>query len=53
LDEVSTWLNDVITDLDAEVFVRAVGKKAWGEKNFQVRLKPSILGFRNPDPLLL
>ncbi len=33
---MSTWLDGVINDLDAEVLVRALAKKGWSEKNFQV-----------------
>jgi cytoskeleton-associated protein 5 len=36
LDEMTTWLEGVIADVDAEVVVRAVAKKGWNEKNFQV-----------------
>ncbi|KAK0214271.1 microtubule associated protein [Armillaria nabsnona] len=39
LDEMSTWLDGVINDLDAEVLVRALAKKGWSEKNFQVSSK--------------
>lgn len=37
LDEMMTWLETEIQALDAEVVVRALAKKGWGEKNFQVR----------------
>ncbi|KAL4265310.1 CLASP family protein [Pleurotus pulmonarius] len=36
IEEMTTWLNSVIGDIDAEVVVRAIGKKGWNEKNFQV-----------------
>ena len=36
LDEMSSWLETVLETLDAEVVVRALAKKGWGEKNFQV-----------------
>ena len=36
LDEMNSWLETVLETLDAEVVVRALGKKGWGEKNFQV-----------------
>ncbi|KAK0210718.1 microtubule associated protein [Desarmillaria ectypa] len=39
LDEMSTWIDGVINDLDAEVLVRALAKKGWSEKNFQVSSK--------------
>ncbi len=38
IEEMTTWLNSVIGDIDAEVVVRAIGKKGWNEKNFQVLL---------------
>ncbi|KAF7294962.1 Cytoskeleton-associated protein 5 [Mycena indigotica] len=39
LEEMTTWIEGVIDELDAEVIVRAVGKKGWGDSNFQVVLK--------------
>jgi len=36
LDEMSSWLEPLLETLDAEVVVRALAKKGWGEKNFQV-----------------
>lgn len=36
LEEMTTWVEDIVEELDAEVVVRALGKKGWGEKNFQV-----------------
>ncbi|KAF7363414.1 Microtubule associated protein [Mycena sanguinolenta] len=39
LDEMTTWVGGVINDVDAEVIVRALGKKGWAEKNFQVSAK--------------
>ncbi|KAL1735292.1 armadillo-type protein [Schizophyllum commune] len=39
LEEMDTWLNGAIEDLDAEVLVRALVKKGWSEKNFQVSAK--------------
>ncbi|KDQ33264.1 hypothetical protein PLEOSDRAFT_1091403 [Pleurotus ostreatus PC15] len=36
IEEMTNWLNSVIGDVDAEVVVRAIGKKGWNEKNFQV-----------------
>jgi cytoskeleton-associated protein 5 len=38
LDEMSTWLESQIQSLDAEVLVRALAKRGWSEKNFQVRM---------------
>lgn len=38
LDEMTAWMEGVIADVDAEVVVRALAKKGWAEKNFQVRL---------------
>ena len=39
LEEMTTWVEGVVEELDAEVVVRALGKKGWGEKNFQVSTK--------------
>ena len=39
LEEMTTWVEGVVEELDAEVIVRALGKKGWGEKNFQVSAK--------------
>jgi len=36
LEEMPTWLESQIDTLDAEVLVRALAKKGWSEKNFQV-----------------
>ena len=30
------WLDDVIDNIDAEVVIRALAKRGWNEKNFQV-----------------
>lgn len=39
LEEMTTWVESMVEGLDAEVVVRALGKKGWGEKNFQVSAK--------------
>ena len=39
LEEMTTWVESMVEELDAEVVVRALGKKGWGEKNFQVLAK--------------
>lgn len=36
LEEMITWVEDEVNVLDAEVMVRALAKKCWAEKNFQV-----------------
>jgi cytoskeleton-associated protein 5 len=36
---MTTWVESMVEELDAEVVVRALGKKGWGEKNFQVSTK--------------
>ncbi|KAF8559545.1 ARM repeat-containing protein [Imleria badia] len=38
-EEMTTWLEGVVQDVDAEVVVRAIAKKGWTEKNFQVSAK--------------
>lgn len=37
LEEMTGWAEANVSDLDAEVIVRALAKKGWNEKNFQVR----------------
>ena len=39
LEDMATWVESVVEEVDAEVVVRALGKKGWGEKNFQVSTK--------------
>ncbi|KAJ3826276.1 microtubule associated protein [Lentinula raphanica] len=39
LDEMSTWLDSVIEEVDSEVIIRSLAKKGWAEKNFQVSAK--------------
>ncbi|KAF8268872.1 ARM repeat-containing protein [Lactarius quietus] len=39
LEDMTTWVESMVEELDAEVIVRALGKKGWGEKNFQVSAK--------------
>ena len=36
LDEMTSWVESVINEVDAEVVTRALAKRGWGEKNFQV-----------------
>lgn len=36
LEEMTTWIESVVEEVDAEVIVRALAKKGWAEKNFQV-----------------
>jgi cytoskeleton-associated protein 5 len=35
-EEMDPWLDGVVEEIDAEVVVRALAKKGWSEKNFQV-----------------
>ncbi|EEB92170.1 hypothetical protein MPER_09361, partial [Moniliophthora perniciosa FA553] len=39
LDEMNTWLEGIVDNVDAEVVIRALAKKGWAEKNFQVSAK--------------
>lgn len=39
LEEMTTWVDEQVESLDAEVVVRALAKKGWSEKNFQVSTK--------------
>lgn len=36
LDEMINWIEGAIDEIDAEVVIRALAKKGWAEKNFQV-----------------
>jgi cytoskeleton-associated protein 5 len=36
VEEMTTWLESVVEQVDAEVVVRFIAKKGWNEKNFQV-----------------
>ncbi|KAG0707800.1 armadillo-type protein [Suillus ampliporus] len=38
-EEMQTWIEGIVEDVDAEVVVRAIAKKGWSEKNFQVSAK--------------
>ncbi|KIJ69430.1 hypothetical protein HYDPIDRAFT_185206 [Hydnomerulius pinastri MD-312] len=38
-EEMTTWLEGVLEEVEAEVVVRAIAKKGWAEKNFQVSAK--------------
>jgi cytoskeleton-associated protein 5 len=35
-EEMDPWLDGAVEEIDAEVVVRALAKKGWSEKNFQV-----------------
>ncbi|KAJ7172511.1 armadillo-type protein [Mycena filopes] len=39
LDEMTSWVEGEINEVDAEVVIRALAKKGWSEKNFQVSAK--------------
>ncbi|KAF9005621.1 microtubule associated protein [Cyathus striatus] len=39
LEEMSGWIDTQIESVDAELIVRALAKKGWSEKNFQVSSK--------------
>ena len=38
LEEMTGWVESSAESLDSEVIVRFLGKKGWGEKNFQVSI---------------
>ncbi|EGN92471.1 hypothetical protein SERLA73DRAFT_172906 [Serpula lacrymans var. lacrymans S7.3] len=38
-EEMTTWVQENVDEVDAEVVVRAIAKKGWSEKNFQVSSK--------------
>ncbi|KAI0064593.1 ARM repeat-containing protein [Artomyces pyxidatus] len=39
LEEMTTWIEGAVEEVDAEVVVRFLAKKGWNEKNFQVSAK--------------
>ncbi|KAK2466947.1 hypothetical protein APHAL10511_001205 [Amanita phalloides] len=39
LEEMTSWIEEQIQTVDAEVIIRALAKKGWAEKNFQVSSK--------------
>lgn len=43
VEEMTTWLEGVVEQVDSEVVVRFIAKKGWNEKNFQVGMG-GILG---------
>ncbi|KAG6850238.1 hypothetical protein H0H93_016085 [Arthromyces matolae] len=53
LEEMLTWVEGEVDGLDAEIVVRALAKRCWGEKNFQVSAKVyallSVLAERCPS----
>lgn len=36
LEEMTGWVEGTVDEVDAEVVIRALAKKGWSEKNFQV-----------------
>lgn len=38
LEEMTSWVEEQIQTADAEVIIRALAKKGWAEKNFQVSI---------------
>ncbi|KAH7889726.1 hypothetical protein F5I97DRAFT_1924243 [Phlebopus sp. FC_14] len=52
-EEMAMWLESNVGEIDAEVVVRAIAKKGWAEKNFQVSARfygiLSILAGRCPS----
>ncbi|TFK54917.1 ARM repeat-containing protein [Heliocybe sulcata] len=53
LEEMTSWLEGAVEDVDAEVVVRFLAKKGWAEKNFQVSAKLygilTLLAERSPS----
>lgn len=43
LEEMTTWIEGVVGEVESELVVRFLAKKGWSEKNFQVRNYLSIL----------
>jgi len=39
IEEMTTWLEGVVEQVDSEVVVRFIAKKGWNEKNFQVGMR--------------
>ena len=38
LEEMTAWVEEQLQTVDAEVIIRALAKKGWAEKNFQVSI---------------
>jgi cytoskeleton-associated protein 5 len=43
VEEMTTWLEGVVEQVDSEVVVRFIAKKGWNEKNFQVGIRLFIV----------
>lgn len=42
LEEMTVWVEGIAGEVDAEVLIRALAKKGWSEKNFQVSFLPDF-----------
>jgi cytoskeleton-associated protein 5 len=42
LEEMTTWVEGAVDELEAELVVRFLAKKGWSEKNFQVRIVVAV-----------
>jgi len=38
MDEMNSWLEGVVGEVDSEIVVRFIAKKGWNEKNFQASI---------------
>ena len=52
VEEMMTWLENVIEHVDAEVVVRFIAKKGWNEKNFQASIRRLPLFLSPADELI-
>ena len=43
VEEMTTWLEGVVEQVDSEVVVRFIAKKGWNEKNFQVGTRKLLI----------
>lgn len=43
VEEMTTWLEGVVEQVDCEVVVRFIAKKGWNEKNFQVGMREFLV----------
>jgi cytoskeleton-associated protein 5 len=48
LEEMTSWVEVQIQTADAEIIIRALAKKGWAEKNFQVSLMNKWIGSCSP-----
>lgn len=43
VEEMATWLEGVVEQVDSEVVIRFIAKRGWNEKNFQVGMRKFLV----------